>query len=157
MELSSELQYKESRETGRAAWSYTKYLCSRSTVLTVYGGVYDSPLERFSRLYCSTTKRVLIPNDTSSESSRRDDSNADRPFVRRYTIPTTACGDNQHGKSSLLIEGCDSVIIHRRLRYSEDGEQDETYRFFGRHLWIRVFRGNQVVFVFPFFNPPADG
>ena len=38
----------------------------------VYAGVYHTPLGRFSKLDCSTAKRVAIPNDTSSESSRRD-------------------------------------------------------------------------------------
>ena len=36
-----------------------------------------SPLERFSKLDCSTTNRVPMPNDTSSESSWRDVSYAD--------------------------------------------------------------------------------
>ena len=38
---------------------------------------YDTPLGRSSKLDCSTTKKVPIPNDTSSESSRRDAYNAD--------------------------------------------------------------------------------
>ena len=38
---------------------------------------YHAPLERFSKLDCSTAKRVPIPNDSSSESSRRDVSSAD--------------------------------------------------------------------------------
>ena len=43
---------------------------------TVDDGIYHTPLGRFSKLDCSTTKRVPIPNDKSSESSRRDVSNA---------------------------------------------------------------------------------
>ena len=39
---------------------------------TVYDFVYQPPLGRFSKLDCSTAKRVPIPNGTSSESSRRD-------------------------------------------------------------------------------------
>ena len=39
--------------------------------------VYHTPMGRFSKADCSTTKRVQTPNDTSSESSRRDVSNAD--------------------------------------------------------------------------------
>ena len=41
---------------------------------TVYN---HTPLRRFSKLDCSTAKRVSMPNDTSSESSRRDVFNAD--------------------------------------------------------------------------------
>ena len=48
---------------------------------------YDTPLGRFSKLDCSTTKRVPTPNAiyTSSESSRRDVSSADL-----YGADTTA-------------------------------------------------------------------
>ena len=44
----------------------------------LYEDVDDSPLVgQFSKSDCSATKRVPAPNDTSSESSRRDVSNAD--------------------------------------------------------------------------------
>ena len=39
---------------------------------TVYDGIYHPRLGRFPKLDCSTTKSVPIPNDTFSESSRRD-------------------------------------------------------------------------------------
>ena len=43
-----------------------------------YDGVDHTHLERFPKLDCSTTtKRVPAPNDTSSESSRREVSDAD--------------------------------------------------------------------------------
>ena len=52
-----------------------------------YGGVYHTPcLGRFSKLDCSTIKTVPIPNETSSESSRRDVSNAQ--LGGTGTIPT---------------------------------------------------------------------
>ena len=50
---------------------------------TVY--IY-TPLGRFSDLDCSTSERVLIPNDTSSASSPRAVFNAD--LVGTGTIPT---------------------------------------------------------------------
>ena len=46
-------------------------------MITVYDGVHHTPLGRFSKLDCSTIKIVSIPNDTFSESSRRDVSGAD--------------------------------------------------------------------------------
>ena len=51
-------------------------------------GVHHIPLERFFKLDCSASKRVavLIPNDTSSERSRRDVSNPDH--VRTGTMST---------------------------------------------------------------------
>ena len=51
---------------------------------------YNTPLERLSKLDCSTTKRVPIvpiPNHTSLESSQRHVSNAD--LLGTYTIPIT--------------------------------------------------------------------
>ena len=58
---------------------YKKYICRggyriRSTTVCM---VHYTPLGRFSKVDCSTTKRVPIPNDTSSESSRRDAFNTD--------------------------------------------------------------------------------
>ena len=41
-------------------------------------GAYQTSLVRFSKLDFSTTKRVVIPNHTSPESSWRDVWNADR-------------------------------------------------------------------------------
>ena len=52
----------------------------------MYDDVYHTPLGRFSQLDCSTTKRVPIPNDTSSASSRRAVSNAE--ILGDDTIPT---------------------------------------------------------------------
>ena len=74
---------------------------------TVYDGVHHTPLGRFSKLDCSTTKRVPIPNDTSSESSRRDVSNADLFGHRHYS---NCCGGINHGKS---FQGCVMhTVIH---------------------------------------------
>ena len=53
---------------------------------TVDDGIYHTPLGRFSKLDCSTTKRVLIPNGTYSARSRRNVSNA--VFFGTDTIPT---------------------------------------------------------------------
>ena len=52
------------------------------------GGVYHTPLGRvfFFKLDYSTTKKVLIPNDTSSDSSRQDVSDAG--LFGTDTIPT---------------------------------------------------------------------
>ena len=48
---------------------------------------YHTPLGRLSKLHCSTPmRRVPIPNDTSSESSRRDVSNAE--LLGTDAIPT---------------------------------------------------------------------
>ena len=64
--------------------------------------MYHTPLERFLKVDCSTTKRVPIvplvpiPNDTSSESSRRVVSNVDLFGHRHYSN----CGDIEHGKSA---------------------------------------------------------
>ena len=54
------------------------------------GGVYHTPLGRvfFFKLDYSTTKKVLIPNDTSSDSSRQDVSDAG--LFGTDTIPTAA-------------------------------------------------------------------
>ena len=48
---------------------------------------YNTPLERFSKVDCSTTKRVPIPNDTFPASSGRDVSIADL-YGTATTIPT---------------------------------------------------------------------
>ena len=48
--------------------------------------LYHTPLVRFSKLDCSTTKRVLLPNDTPAETSRRGVYNAD--LVGAGTSPT---------------------------------------------------------------------
>ena len=53
---------------------------------TVYDGECHTPLGRFSKLDYSTTKRMPMPNDTSSESSRRDVSSAE--LLGIDTIPT---------------------------------------------------------------------
>ena len=71
------------------------YLLQRY-VHTVYDGVCHTPLGRFSKRDCSLIKRVPVPNDTCSESSRRDVSNAD--LLGTGTISN--CGDIDHGKSA---------------------------------------------------------
>ena len=48
--------------------------------------VYYTPLEFFSKLDCSTTKRVPIPNDTSPQSSRWDVSSAELCGTRPTAI-----------------------------------------------------------------------
>ena len=55
--------------------------------VTLYDGVYHTPLDRFPKLDCSATKRVPMPNDTSSESSRRDVFNGDL-YGTGGTVPT---------------------------------------------------------------------
>ena len=55
-----------------------------TTVWTVYHT--HTPPRRFSKVDCSTTKRVPIRNDTSLLSFRRDASNAD--LFGTATIPT---------------------------------------------------------------------
>ena len=60
----------------------------RALHATVYDGVScRTPLEQFSKLDCSTTKRVPIPNDTFPASSGRDVSIADL-YGTATTIPT---------------------------------------------------------------------
>ena len=72
--------------------------CNRKRCLPVNDGVYVSPSPGavFPSSICSTTKRVPIPNDTSSESSRRDGSNTDLVGTVHYSN----CGDIEHGKSA---------------------------------------------------------
>ena len=55
-------------------------------------GVHRTPLGRFSKLDCSTTKRVPIPNHTSSECSRRGVFNAEHFWHR----PSSNYGDIIH-------------------------------------------------------------
>ena len=50
-------------------------------------------LGRFSKLDCSTNKRVPVPNDMSSESSRRDFQSQPFWHHRHYSN----CGDIEHG------------------------------------------------------------
>ena len=45
-------------------------------ILYAYDGVYNTPLGQFSKRGCSITKRVSTPDEISSESFRRDVSNA---------------------------------------------------------------------------------
>ena len=66
---------------------------SYTTVYVTY------PLGGLSKFACSTTKEAPIPNDTSSESSRRDVSNADLLRHRHYS----SCGDSEHRPSA---QGC---------------------------------------------------
>ena len=101
--------------------------------MTVYDGGYHTSLGWFSKLDCSTTKKVpvLIPNDTSSECSRRDDTNADvcgtdsiptvetssmetRPRGGWYT-PSYTVGDKmkERGAEASGLIGC-----RRRLKAS---------------------------------------
>ena len=75
---------------------------------TWYDGAYYTPLGRFSRIDCTTTKRVQMPNGMSSESCRGDVSNADF-FSHRHCLNF---GDIEHGKIGSRV--CD---IHRRTRY----------------------------------------
>ena len=65
------------------------------------------PLGRFSKLDCSTTKRVPIPNDAFSESSHRDVSNADR--FGTGSIPTVEISRMENRPRG----GGD---LHRRIR-----------------------------------------
>ena len=61
-------------------WVAPTLMTSLSERYSVYDGVYHTPLGRLSKLDRWTTKRVPIvpiPNHTYSESSRRDDSNAE--------------------------------------------------------------------------------
>ena len=53
-----------------------RFMLGRQDAYRIYDGVYNTLLGWFSKLHCSTTKRVPIPNDTSAASSRRDVSNA---------------------------------------------------------------------------------
>ena len=64
------------------------------------------PWGGFSKLDCSTTKRVPIPNDTSSESSRRDVSSAD--LFGSGTIPTV--------EISTMEDRPRGGVIHRPIR-----------------------------------------
>ena len=74
--------------------------------ITEQDGVCRIPLGRVFELDISTTKRVAIPNDASSESFRRDDANAD--LFGTGTVPTVVISrpDNR-------LRGGD---IHRRDR-----------------------------------------
>ena len=78
---------------------------------TVYDGVHHTPLGRFSKLDYSATSRVSIPNDTSSECSRRGVSNADL-FWHRHCSNR---GDMEHGKSA---QGCVIYIVVYYIEYS---------------------------------------
>ena len=82
---------------------------------TVYDRVYYIPPGRFSKVDRRTTKRVPIPNETPSESSRLDVSNADRFWHRHYIFQP--CGDI--GK--IGPRGCDytpSYFGYIRIRAS---------------------------------------
>ena len=90
--------------------SSSTIMYTRKRLQQCYVYAYHTPLGRISKLDRSTTKRVPvpIPNDTSSESSRRDVSKC-RPFLaptlfqlRRYRPMETGPGV------------CD---IHHRMRY----------------------------------------
>ena len=72
--------------------------CQRIIIAVVpyRAGYMTHPWSVLSKIDCSTTKRVPIPNDTSSESSRRDVYNADP--IGTDTIPTM--GDINHRKSA---------------------------------------------------------
>ena len=73
-----------------------------------YATVYkDTPLGRFSKLDFSTSKRLPIPDDASSESSRRDVPNAG---LSGADISPTA------EISSMENRPRRNVIIHRRIR-----------------------------------------
>ena len=71
--------------------------------------VDHTPLGRFSKVDCSATKRVPIPNETSSESSRRDFPTPG--FLARHDS-NCCCGDIEDGNIGPGV--CD---VHRRLRY----------------------------------------
>ena len=75
---------------------------------TVYEAVYVTPLGRFSKVNCSTTKRVQMPNDASSERSRRDVYNAD-PFLAPALFQLWRYREWKVGSG-----GCD---LHRSIRY----------------------------------------
>ena len=71
--------------------------CTPSNPPTVYdSSVHRTPLGRLSKVDCLTTKRVRIPNFTSSKSSPRHPSNADL-FGHRHC---SDCGDINHGISA---------------------------------------------------------
>ena len=63
--------------------------------------VYHTPMGRFSKADCSTTKRVQTPNDTSSESSRRDISNAD--IFGTVTAPTVEIPSMENQSSGVIV------------------------------------------------------
>ena len=63
--------------------------------------ISHTPLGRLSKPDCSTTKRGAIPNDTSSESSRRDISNAD--IFGTVTAPTVEIPSMENQSSGVIV------------------------------------------------------
>ena len=80
-------------------WSMLESAFATSSAVPVYDGVYHTPVGRFSKRDCSTTKRVPIPNGTSLESSQRDGFKPPLFWHRYYSN----CEDIEHGKSA---QGC---------------------------------------------------
>ena len=81
---------------------------------------YHTPLRLFSEPDCSTTERVPIPNDTSSERSRRDASNAD--LFGTDTIPTVGISTMEHRPRGGWC------YIHRRTQYLVLTRDNHLYR-----------------------------
>ena len=69
---------------------------------------------RYSKLDCSTNKRVPIPNDTSAESSRRDASNVE-PFWPSTLFQLL----RRHRPWKIRREGCDNTPFYTVLTYFE--------------------------------------
>ena len=72
----------------------TSCTCLKYPHTTVY---ITPPLRRFSKLDCSTTKRVPIPNDTSPETSRQGGSNAG--LCGTGPVPTVEISSLEHRSS----------------------------------------------------------
>ena len=80
----------------------------------VCDGVYYTPLDRVSKLDCFWQRRgpVPIPNDTSSESSRRDGSNADF-WAPTLLILLILCHLSRHRPViHTVVYGVVHVLIH---------------------------------------------
>ena len=108
----------------------------------VYDGVHHSPLRRFSKVDCSTTKRVPIPNDTSSESSTYVAVGDKFATLTCWYRHCSNCEDIEGGKSAQ--GGCDYTLVYgvvfasprqksrplRRINCSKQRTRDSTnYRF----------------------------
>ena len=81
----------------------------QSVTYTVHDGVYHTPLRRFPKLDSSATKRVPIPNGTSSESSRREVSNAELFGTDTISTMETSTMENRPW----------GVARHRRIQVRE--------------------------------------
>ena len=100
------------REAGRTSCTREKWTVRENTVRTLHDCEYHTPLVRFSKLDCSTTKRVPRPHDTWSESSRRDVSH-DKLFGTGtiFQLWTYRPLKNRAGGGS-------DICVHRPIRYN---------------------------------------